>query len=125
MQELIGKTIVGMSISADAQFLVFNTNEGEVAYYAEGDCCSNSWFENISGVNNVGQVISVADINMPEPDQGDHECLRAYGIRIATNIGHIIIEYRNSSNGYYGGWCEFYDYALPDKINLRKLTEDM
>ena len=27
----------------------------------------------------------------------------AYGVKITTDKGHIVIDYRNASNGYYGG----------------------
>lgn len=46
------------------------------------------------------------------PDLGtppDDECIKYYGFKITTSKGHIIIDYRNSSNGYYGGSLEWPD----------------
>lgn len=37
-------------------------------------------------------------------NEGDY--IKVYRTTIVTDRGFIDIEYRNSSNGYYGGWLE-------------------
>ena len=40
------------------------------------------------------------------PDLGDMpdcDCVQYYGAKITTNKGDMVIDYRNDSNGYYGG----------------------
>lgn len=49
-------------------------------------------------------------------DGGTHECLRFYKVSWLTNKGHIDLEFRNSSNGYYGGNIQlrwYYDVYEP------------
>jgi hypothetical protein len=36
-------------------------------------------------------------------DDSEYEIIAFYGLKITTDKGDIIIDYRNSSNGYYGG----------------------
>lgn len=31
------------------------------------------------------------------------DCIRYYGLRIVTDKGRAVIDFRNNSNGYYGG----------------------
>lgn len=76
-----------------------------------GDCCSNTFIESViepfaltPGVT----IVDVRDILMPYQlyDESIHECLKFYGLAIHTTKGIAIIDYRNSSNGYYGGSLE-------------------
>ncbi len=46
---------------------------------------------------------------MPDLTPGDGGETKYYGCKITTDKGHIIIDYRNESNGYYGG-----DIVWPD-----------
>lgn len=57
-------------------------------------------------------VTGVQDIEMPDLGQPDDEydVVAYYGCKISTNKGDIVIDYRNSSNGYYGG-----NLAWPDE----------
>jgi len=32
------------------------------------------------------------------------DCVAYYGLKITTEKGRAMIDYRNDSNGYYGGW---------------------
>ncbi len=36
-------------------------------------------------------------------DEKEYDCLQFYGYKITTDKGDATIEFRNSSNGYYGG----------------------
>ena len=61
------------------------------------------------------KVISVNDIEMPnlgQPDEDEtdeDETIAYYGCKICTDKGDIIIDYRNESNGYYGGGLSWPD----------------
>ena len=127
MNELIGRTIRAVYIDDDDQhYLSFETDAGTVVYVAEGDCCSESWFYHVLGVDNLlGQtVLEVDEIEMGEPadsySRQDEDKL--YGIKLRTARGYTDIEFRNSSNGYYGGWVEIYS-ATPD-ARMVQITED-
>ena len=66
MKELIGKKITGLRINEDQSVLAFDTDQGVIAYDAWGDCCSETWFADITGVGALigGTVKTVAYVNM-------------------------------------------------------------
>ena len=103
---LVGKVLTSIKISENKHYLMFVTNEQNVLAYCEADCCSHTWVENISlpAMGFPATVISVTDMDMPDSAKwDDSEYLQFYGCKISTDKGDIFIDYRNSSNGYYGG----------------------
>ena len=109
MKELIGKKITGLRINEDQSVLVFDTDQGAVGYEVDGDCCSESWFADITGVSAMlgGTVQTVDEVSMEgynvEDGRCRQECDDAYGYKLTTEKGYADIVFRNSSNGYYGG----------------------
>lgn len=102
---LVGKTITRIMVAKDKGAVLFKTTEGDIVANADGDCCSHSWIESVElPVNGFPAVVSDAnDIPLNEDkDTRDGE-LAFYGFKITTDKGDIIIDYRNESNGYYGG----------------------
>lgn len=106
----VGKKILAAEINTAKDCIIFETDAGVFNLFAYGDCCSNSWFEHISGVDSlIGQVVNTEDeiemgeISRPAPDEGYGKYIQSYSLKLATDKGHFEIEMRNSSNGYYGG----------------------
>ena len=131
MKELVGKTVNKILISPNDETLVFETNDGPLAYQTEGDCCSSTWFESITGVEALlGKTVNKEEsIDMPEPPSREyksgHYCdvLQDYGEKLATDGGVADIVYRNSSNGYYGG--SIYRIGAPNDLsNFKEITDD-
>jgi len=121
MNEICGKTIMGLSVSEDEHYLVFHYADGTFdAYEVDGDCCSESWFADIVGVSALigGKVLEVAEVDMPQEDKPDNRCRQEYdsfyGVKIRTDKGYADIVYRNSSNSYYGG-SVFHHSKLPER----------
>lgn len=127
MKELIGKTIKAMYVNEDQHMLKFDTDQGELIYLAEGDCCSESWFADIvfgwKFFNHT--VVEVIELEVPEwlnrvitnDKRTRQEYDEVYGFQLIVSAEkHSLYEsnnsmscdiiFRNSSNGYYGGWCE-------------------
>lgn len=103
---LVGETIEAVDIAEDKLALRFRLSDGrEIVARVDGDCCSSTWIESLDDPEALlGTVTEVADIEMPDlGSPGDDEYIAYYGCRIATNRGVCVIDYRNSSNGYYGG----------------------
>lgn len=107
---LIGKTITGMKIAADRQALLFETTDGDLVVNVDADCCSYTWVEEVElpALGFPALVTAVEDLELPQVDKpsafhGEHEELALYGCKISTDRGEIVIDYRNDSNGYYGG----------------------
>lgn len=105
--KLIGKNVVSVYLATDNKAIRFDTKDGLILIaQADGDCCSNSWIENVEAPERIlGTVLSVEDINMPDQpyDESEYECIAFYGCKIITDKGECVIDYRNESNGYYGG----------------------
>lgn len=109
MNPLIGKTLTGVKLAKDKEAILFQTTEGEIVARCDADCCSYTWIESVENtIREFPAVVSAAnDIEdgLPETIENDpeYDCLQFYGFKIATDRGVLVIDYRNSSNGYYGG----------------------
>ena len=83
-----------------------------VVWECYGDCCSETWIDVISGVEKaIGKFVTgVVFLDMPEKDDGKNrqEVDLFYGIRLYLDYSddYLQIEFRNSSNGFYGGTME-------------------
>ena len=116
--ELIGKVVTEFRASPDRSAFGFQTACGlRQAYKCTADCCSVSWVNHISGVSSLPFVLeSVEERNFgrvagtrQEEDQVDMYCFIG---RDKQGWRHgFQLEFRNSSNGYYGGRIE------PDPLN--------
>lgn len=113
---LVGKTITAVYLEVAGKAISFHIKDDEpIVAYVEGDCCSVTWIESLDAPDAlIGTVISVENISMPdlgtEAEQTqdkdrryDDKCISYYGCKITTDNGSCIIDYRNESNGYYGG----------------------
>lgn len=105
---LVGKTIQKIKIAADDMAIMFVCDDGEHIARCDADCCSHTWIENVD-INVLGfpcTVLEVVDLDLPEEEEewdGNGEYIQFYGLKIVTDRGAIELDYRNSSNGYYGG----------------------
>lgn len=105
---LIGKVVTAVHLADDNMAIKFDVADGEpIIARTDGDCCSHTWIENVENVEALigAAVLSVRNIDMPEapPRDNDYDVIAYYGCGIATAKGECILDYRNSSNGYYGG----------------------
>lgn len=112
-KRLTGRTLLSAELSKDDDTLTLVLNDGTVKFSSEGDCCSNSWIESIETPDLPAEITGVEEGGSVELPHPDHECLRVYNTSVATTRGHLVIEYRNSSNGYYGGWLTMIDEGRP------------
>lgn len=110
MKKLVGKTVTNVYVSSGKQVITFELAPGEfVSYECYGDCCSSTWIEHINGLDALlGQVIRKHEyFDMGEDGEDDRdESVQVYEDRLLTDRGVFSIEYRNGSNGYYGGSLE-------------------
>lgn len=140
MKELIDHVITKVEIGEDSTNLVFTDSHGEkYFYYTYGDCCSTSWFSHITGIKNllgqrVNEVKERYEFTEEEQKKAEEEytkeneygpdSLQLYGIMLKTDKGTCDIEFRNESNGYYGGSCDYQGKSGSVK-GLKEVSEDL
>lgn len=131
MQRLVGRTIYALYVEKSRdEYLRIYCDCGSLVWRAEGDCCSESWFADITGVEALlgATVTAVEEVELPDPEDNRtrQDCDQAYGFKITTTKGRTDIVFRNSSNGYYGGsLCavENWNQHVP-AIEWAQITED-
>ena len=123
---LIGKTINAIKLASNKEAILFVTDAGEIIVKCYGDCCSHTWIEhiNLPGLGFPAKVFTVEELDLPgsKNNHPEHDCLQVYGCKITTDKGEIIIDYRNSSNGYYGGDLEWPNDNFYNKINKQNVS---
>ena len=121
MKELLNEEIIAIYTNDERTLLCFIDIHGETwAYTTRSECCSETWFEEIINPENMvwEHIIGIEIKSMVEkeslsPEDDDNPrrgYIKEYGYTFKTQKGYTDIIYRNSSNGYYGGECEY----LPD-----------
>lgn len=135
MKELVGKLVTGVYVSDDQHFMKFNIkDEQPIIYYADGDCCSETWFADIiveygfyreNRNEYLLQVVECEELDIPEwlhavienDGRGRQESETVYGFKLKFNdlawnyrkTASMTIVFRNSSNGHYSGSVEMVD----------------
>jgi len=117
-KSLIGEQIKNFLVDENKESATLTLLDGrKFRYYVDGDCCSYSWIEHITVPTDIegakllevkeGDSVDITDEGNAHPNE-DHpygyESLLKYQTSFVTDKGEIIFEYRNSSNGYYGGY---------------------
>lgn len=109
--DLKGKTIVKIEKEPEGQWIDFYLGDGEKwRFLAEGDCCSNSWVQEIMYPENIiGEVVVnvIEHTTASNIDDGEYGYLDIYNLDLVSKKGTCTVDFRNSSNGYYGGSLVF------------------
>lgn len=110
--EKINKELAGVTIDKvehDGERLWLRLSDGRTATFeVEGDCCSRSWIDNVNSLSDGGATfLEYVDGGHTGSENQDDGLLQFYKSTIRTSKGDIDIEYRNESNGYYGGSLEY------------------
>jgi hypothetical protein len=110
-EKLLNRKIKNAYTKPGNEEFVIEFEDGIQRFQVQGDCCSQSWIEHFTVPNDVdgATLLSVEESGGTEEKHPDHECLLVYETRFRTNRGDIVLEYRNSSNGYYCGYIEMVD----------------
>ncbi len=113
MSDTLKEKLVDQYISAiyaDDERIVFRYGNNEILdMQAIGDCCSRSWIEAVEVTPGAlgSRVTDILVDSMEDKEAStEDDCIQVYLTIVRTLRGDIYIEYRNSSNGYYGGYLE-------------------
>ena len=104
---LIGKTLTAFELTTDRKAMRFTLADGEqIVALCDADCCSETWIEHVSmpARGFPATVVDADDVGMPDlGNMPGRDVVEYYGFRVATDKGELLVDYRNESNGYYGG----------------------
>lgn len=107
LKELIGKKVLTVFMNNNKdKFSIFFDDNTTARFHVEGDCCSSSWIEHLTYPDDLkeAEILDITEQTMEAREDPEYEYLQVYETRFRTTKGDIVLEYRNSSNGYYGGY---------------------
>ena len=104
-EKLLNRKIVEVRNLNDGMAFEIEFEDGIQRFEVYADCCSSSWIEHLDVPSNVkgSTLLSIDEQTISNDSHPEYDCLQVYETRFRTNKGDIVLEYRNSSNGYYGG----------------------
>ena len=104
-KEWVGLVVESVWREVDREYIKFVFTDGSILYLETyGDCCSSTWIENIDNFGFKGEILTIEEDNGPVVENHpDHDCLKTYFLTFKTGYGRLLIDFRNSSNGHYGG----------------------
>lgn len=118
-KSIAGKVILSIGVNPSRDEFRIAFQDGTVKRYAvSGDCCSTSWIEHLEAPDVDGATLLAVDqdsygvdatpeqyAQTPKNPVSGYEVgsLLVYHTKFRTTAGDIVLEYRNDSNGYYGG----------------------
>lgn len=109
---LINKSVESVWVSKENDLLKFVMMDNEIIIWqALGDCCSNSYFQDVQSLDFKGRVLSIeestleaADRYSSLPNEVDGIYMSYHFYLIKSECGRLDIGFRNESNGYYDGY---------------------
>lgn len=110
---MLNRKLASVVLDKSRDVITFLFQDGfERRFSVEGDCCSHSWIEHLEMPGDIvgATLLSVEDGGLITQDHDEHDDehddgeISVYNTSFKTDRGEIILEYRNSSSGYYGGY---------------------
>jgi len=128
MIELFGAIVY--CVYSDKERILFRTSNEDFLYQSEAECCSETWIEDISFPELLinEEIVGVSKCEFPEKidDSRENHVIKTYGWALKTFKGVCDIEFRNASNGYYGGSLELvkdkYEVVVNSNQDMLKRT---
>lgn len=99
---LPGHTVTSV-VAGDSQATLHLDTGESVVLDLYGDCCSQSFYTDPAQFNELvgAKVQAVAERAGESPNGGETS---PHFLVFETDRGHVTIDWRNESNGYYDGW---------------------
>lgn len=94
MKELLGKVIKSARVNDDQSVLVFNTDDGDMVYQTEAECCSETWFSDILNLSNVigNKITNVRWLELDDAGENNRsrqQYDRVYGFALDSEKEHV------------------------------------
>lgn len=135
LEDMIGYTIKVCQMDTAKEYIRFITNDDHIFLYeVYGDCCSSTWIEHITGIDFLlqGKISKIDNKNIGQKwleknmhnDDNENLYRQYYMTTIYTHRGQCDIEYRNDSNGFYGGDLESKNISYYSHLVFNDITQD-
>lgn len=107
----VGKELSKIEWDEDT-FRLYLKDGGYLFFVVDADCCSCTWIEHVEAPEDLDGAILNGVEDSPSTYQEttiryEDESVVNYKTLFRTSRGDIHVEFRNASNGYYGGSLEF------------------
>jgi hypothetical protein len=124
---LTGLQVEKVWINDEKTKLKLKTSRCWYVLATEEDCCSESWIEHVDGLRGLfdNPINGTEEVRIGEviATRQDFDQLYSFTILLDGYPNKFQIEFRNSSNGYYGGWMGLSD--SDDNLDgFRELNDD-
>lgn len=115
LDSLIGKKITEFSINQQKTAIKFKADGVDMCFEFDADCCSETWVEHLSfnKWESVFTINKIEQVKMEALHGTRQEVDELYGVIFKideSKYSDLYIEFRNSSNGYYGGSINLYKW---------------
>ncbi len=107
---IIGSKVTGISVLKDYEVSLLLDGGWQARLWLDADCCSNSFFTDMTQFD---ELVGATIVEFEERHGKSREDLKEDNLRdecpswhflvIKTDKGHVTIDWRNDSNGYYDG----------------------
>lgn len=140
LHRLIGKTVRRVLTDEAHTLLAFEcVDDSVIVFVVTGDCCSDAWIEHVSHVGTLTgteyewrkpdpkpvRKIEEVELGAVLPTKQESDAL--YGIRIFVGDSETEscnIEFRSSSNGYYGAEISYRGNELHPSVKWIDITKE-
>lgn len=88
-----------------------DVTEHKISLGLDAECCSSSFFEEFSlkdAESLVGRdLLSISEVSWTEKECAPkyQDSVENHAIKVVTDDLTVVLDWRNESNGYYGGTC--------------------
>jgi hypothetical protein len=109
-EKVKGAKVFTVEAASDAPVALVFEDGRKLILALDGDCCSSSYysdpeqFDELIGttIQEIEEVSGKSHEGLPDNDGLDSCTLWSF-LKFTTNKGHVTIDWRNDSNGYYSG----------------------
>ena len=110
LAELVGCTVVSVDTKDSERVKLMLSDGREATFGLDADCCSHSYFTDLGQFHELagGLILNAEERHGvgsgDSRDVGDdNNCISWHFLVFMTSHGHVTIDWRNDSNGYYDG----------------------
>lgn len=120
---IIGQVFRAAYINADKTELLIECANGKFyPFVTHAECCSETWIEHVTlPRGGESEITRVEEVLLGEVMPTRQESDELYEIK----IGPVAVEFRNSSNGYYGGSMCLHPAVDTLSSRFSQLNEDL